>query len=199
MPAVHRKLTTRGEERRRQLMEFATERFAANGYHPTSVADIVRGVGVGKGVFYWYFESKEALFVAILRDAQHELRKAQSDAIDATRDPLERLALGIAASIRWSAQHRSLFKLVEFAATDERFVELVRRGRTQAINDTKRHVTDAIDQGLIPDGDAVLLTHATFGVINELGRYVLRGPESPSQESIDAAVAFCLGGLQGKP
>ena len=36
-----RRLTPRGAERRAQLIAYATERFAADGYHPTSVADIV--------------------------------------------------------------------------------------------------------------------------------------------------------------
>lgn len=34
-------------------MAFATQRFAQNGFHPTSVAEITEGMGVGKGVFYW--------------------------------------------------------------------------------------------------------------------------------------------------
>ena len=63
-----RRLTQRGKERRAQLLAYATTRFAQDGYHPTSVADIVDGIGVGKGVFYWYFSSKEELFVEILRD-----------------------------------------------------------------------------------------------------------------------------------
>ena len=48
----------RGRDRRHQLMEYAAQRFAEGGYHPTSVADIVDGLNVGKGVFYWYFSSK---------------------------------------------------------------------------------------------------------------------------------------------
>ena len=52
-------------------MDYAATRFAENGYHPTSVAEIVQGLGVGKGVFYWYFDSKEELFLEILREAQH--------------------------------------------------------------------------------------------------------------------------------
>jgi AcrR family transcriptional regulator len=51
---MSRRLTPRGEQRRSELLAFATKRFAANGYHPTSVAELVDGLGVGKGVFYWY-------------------------------------------------------------------------------------------------------------------------------------------------
>ena len=46
------KLTPRGQERRAQLITCAARLFAERGYHPTSVADIVAALGVGKGVFY---------------------------------------------------------------------------------------------------------------------------------------------------
>ena len=45
------KLTPRGHERREQLISCAAGLFAERGYHPTSVADIVAALGVGKGVF----------------------------------------------------------------------------------------------------------------------------------------------------
>ncbi|HMQ28904.1 MAG TPA: helix-turn-helix domain-containing protein, partial [Acidimicrobiales bacterium] len=83
-----RRLTPRGKERRRQLMDSATARFSENGYHPTSVQEIVGGLGVGKGVFYWYFSSKEELFLHILRDAQQDLRRAQMAAIVDEPDPI---------------------------------------------------------------------------------------------------------------
>src|SRR5437879_1537711 len=101
-------------------MEYATQRFAENGYHPTSVAEIVQGLGVGKGVFYWYFRSKEELFLEILHDAQRQLRRRQQIAIGGEPDPVKRIELGIRASMAWFAEHRSLFNLFQFAATEER-------------------------------------------------------------------------------
>jgi AcrR family transcriptional regulator len=74
---VKRKLTQRGRERREQLMERAARLFADQGYHPTSVSEVVESLGVGKGVFYWYFDSKEDLFKEILSSAQHDLRRRQ--------------------------------------------------------------------------------------------------------------------------
>jgi len=58
---VHaRKLTARGQQRREELLLFATSAFAEKGFHATSVHDIVTGLGVGKGVFYWYFQREGA-------------------------------------------------------------------------------------------------------------------------------------------
>jgi len=124
-----RRLTQRGKDRRDQLMQFAATRFAEQGYHPTSVSEIVAGLGVGKGVFYWYFSSKEELFVEILREAQHDLRRRQQRAISEEADPVVRIEMGLRAAVSWVAEHHDLFRLFEFAATDEQFSKSMRAGR----------------------------------------------------------------------
>src|ERR1700730_17305116 len=126
------RLTPRGRGRRRQLMDYAAHRFAANGYHPTSVAEIVDGMGVGKGVFYWYFSSKEELFEEILREAQHDLRRRQQQAIGDEPSPVRRIELGIRASMDWLHEHPHLVTLTQFAASDERFAPLLRGGQAGA-------------------------------------------------------------------
>jgi TetR/AcrR family transcriptional regulator, cholesterol catabolism regulator len=194
---MNRRLTPRGRDRRRQLMDFAARRFAQNGYHPTSVAEIVAGMGVGKGVFYWYFSSKEELLVEILREAQYELRKVQQAALAEEADPVRRIELGIRASMDWIADQRHLSMLFQFAVTEERFAPTIRRGQEVAVADAARHVKDAIIEGRIPDGDTLVLTHAILGVTNHLARvFILERGEPPAQVA-DAAVAFCLYGVLG--
>src|SRR5690606_11253535 len=140
--AMNRRLTPRGRERRAQLMSYAARRFAENGYHPTSVAEIVQGIGVGKGVFYWYFSSKEELFLEILRDAQHDLRKTQQQAIEGHDDAVTMIEEGIRASMRWSAEHRDLLNLFQFAGTEERFAPALRKGGEVAAGDVIRIVKE---------------------------------------------------------
>ena len=194
---MNRRLTPRGIERRQQLMDTAARRFAENGYHPTSVADIVQGLGVGKGVFYWYFSSKEELFQEILREAQHDLRRRQEQAIGDEPDPLRRIELGIRASMAWADEHRDVYKLFQFAATEERFAPAVRRGQEVAVADAARHVKEGIVEGVIRDGDPTVLAHAILGVTTHLARtYVLERGDAGA-EVADAVVAFCLDGLLG--
>lgn len=195
---MDRQLTQRGEERRRQLMEYATARFAENGFHPTSVAEITEGLGVGKGVFYWYFESKEDLLRAILTDAQRDLRRRQRTAIDQAETPIEQVEHGIRASIEWAIEHRDYFRLFQFAATDERFSAGLRKGELVAVKDASTHVQAAIDAGEIAPGDAVLLSHALLGVHTHLVHLVHRGLLEPTDEVIETAVGFCIGGLLGR-
>jgi AcrR family transcriptional regulator len=192
---MQRRLTQRGLERKRQLMAFATERFAHQGFHPTSVAEIVEGLGVGKGVFYWYFDSKEELFLEILREAQLDLRRAQQAAIDEQSDPIRMLELGIRASMRWSAEHLDVQKLFQFAATEERFAPALRRGGEVAANDVIRIVKQGIDDGRIRDSDPVVLAHAILGVTTYLVRVFIHEQQQDPDHVADEAVLFCLEGV----
>ncbi len=192
-----RRLTARGEERRRQLIEYATRRFAESGYHPTSVADIVGGLGVGKGVFYWYFESKEQLFLELLREAQTDLRRHQRDAIAGEDDPLKRVELGIRAAMRWWAGHPEIFTLVQFAATEETFGGALRRGQEVALGDAAVHLKEAIAEGLVRDADPEALGHAVLGLSTHLPRELVHRRGDDPDEVADLAVAILLHGLTG--
>src|SRR4249920_2081051 len=123
---MSRKLTQRGRDRRSQILREAARLFSERGYHPTSVADIVASLGVGKGVFYWYFPSKEELFVELLRGAHQDLRRRQQAAIGDEPDPVARIEFGIRASMAWFYEHRSFFNLIRFASTEERFALVLR-------------------------------------------------------------------------
>jgi len=178
-------------------MDFAAHRFAENGYHPTSVAEIVEGMGVGKGVFYWYFSSKEELFLEILAEAQRNLRRRQQQAIGHEPDPVRRIEVGIRATMEWLAGNRHVGSLFQFAASDERFSPYLLRGQDVAITDVARHVEEGIASGRIRGTDPVLLAHAILGVTNHLARTFLLERDAPADEVADEAIAFCLEGLLG--
>jgi AcrR family transcriptional regulator len=56
------------EASRRELLDAAAAEFAAHGYAATAVDRIVRRAGLSKGTFYWNFDSKEDVFVALLEE-----------------------------------------------------------------------------------------------------------------------------------
>jgi hypothetical protein len=76
---------------------------------------------------------------------------------------------------------------------------LLRRGQDVAVADAARHVKDAIIAGQVVDIDPLVLTHAILGVTNSLDRHFVFARNDPPDEVADAAVAFCLGGLLGRP
>jgi AcrR family transcriptional regulator len=62
------------QQRRAQILNAAMACFARQGYHATSMDDVVRESGLSVGAIYSYFASKEDLFLALSDDrANHTL------------------------------------------------------------------------------------------------------------------------------
>ena len=58
--------------KRRQIIEGARAVFLTQGFDAASMGEIARKAGVSKGTLYVYFDSKEALFVAIADEQCHK-------------------------------------------------------------------------------------------------------------------------------
>jgi AcrR family transcriptional regulator len=57
-----------GGSKRRQVMDGARSVFLSAGFDGASMNDIARAAGVSKGTLYAYFDSKEQLFEALIRE-----------------------------------------------------------------------------------------------------------------------------------
>ena len=58
----------RKEARPAEIIEAGMELLASHGFEGTKLAEVARRAGIAKGTIYLYFESKEALFEAALRE-----------------------------------------------------------------------------------------------------------------------------------
>lgn len=200
---TRRKLTKRGTERRDQILDTAYRLFAEQGYHRTTVGDVCDALAVGKGVFYWYFPSKEALFVELLQNSLLKLRRAQQSAIESIEDPVERIEQGIRASIEFFRANPGFLALSRTAARYEEFAGFVERGQEIVVADTATHIKEGMAEGSIRHGDPELMAHGILGAIFHFVETYF-GTEAGAVEDrpqlADEAVAFCLRGiLQDQP
>src|SRR4051794_14122720 len=115
---LEQKRTPAGLRRRAELMEAAVELAADNGFSRTRVSDIVGKVGVGQGVFYWYFDSKDALFREIFEDTGRRMRIFQAAFIRGESDPVRRIAKGIIASFDFITRNAHVFALFDHVSSD---------------------------------------------------------------------------------
>ncbi|WP_328403237.1 TetR/AcrR family transcriptional regulator [Streptomyces sp. NBC_00390] len=82
------------DARRRQILDGAARCFARNGFHATSMQDILREAGLSAGAVYRYFRSKEELIEAIAEEAFGEIRAAFDDAARLDPPPTPDVLLG---------------------------------------------------------------------------------------------------------
>ena len=72
----------RSEETRTKILDSAIKLFSTRGFNAASVDEICAEAGLSKGAFYHHFESKQALFLALLDG----WLQAIENAIEASKD-----------------------------------------------------------------------------------------------------------------
>ena len=183
-----RQLTAQGIERKQQLFDAAATLFAEQGYASTRVVDIVDAAGVAKGLFYWYFENKEALFSELASDIRHKLRRTQRAAMDRNAPALTRVAQGTIASVRFMAEHASFFSLLEVEARS--VADALRRGTEQHLGDVRTLVLAGQADGTITkDDDAELLALAVVGAVGQFSHFHRTGRVDLSLDDLANYVA----------
>jgi AcrR family transcriptional regulator len=110
------------DARREQLLEVAIDAFAKSGYHSTSMNDVAAAAGVTKPVLYQHFDSKRALYVALLEDVGDRITSAVLEATKNTDSGKETTRLGFVAYFTWVAEHPGEFQLL-FGSNDRTDVE----------------------------------------------------------------------------
>ena len=60
------------EQTRQQIIDTAARLFASRGFDGTSMSDLAAAAGLTKGAFYHHFESKDALFFAVVQSVQEK-------------------------------------------------------------------------------------------------------------------------------
>lgn len=71
-----RALTPAERDRVREtLLEAGRRRFMASGVRKTSIAELADDAGIGKGTFYLFFDSKEALWMTLQEQDEHAMRE----------------------------------------------------------------------------------------------------------------------------
>ena len=110
------------DARREQLLEVAIDAFAKSGYHSTSMNDVAAAAGVTKPVLYQHFDSKRALYIALLDDVGDRITSAVLEATKNTDSGKETTRLVFVAYFTWVAEHPREFQLL-FGSNDRTDVE----------------------------------------------------------------------------
>jgi AcrR family transcriptional regulator len=171
-PRTH---TEQGLERKLQLLDAATTLFSSKGYAHTRIADICSAAGVAKGLFYWYFPTKESLFSELVRTMRMQLRRAQAAAMDTSADPVTRIRQGTEASVIFMAEHRSYFALLDVERADDKVASLLRDGSDVYAEDVVKLVREAQAAGLVVDGDARLYATGVLGAVSSFSHALRNG------------------------
>lgn len=98
---------------RARLFEAGRDRFARLGLHKTTVGELARDAGIGKGTFYLFFPNKEALFFAIQEEEERAFKQSLLEEADETGRPVERVERLLLAGTQRLREHPILRQLTD--------------------------------------------------------------------------------------
>ncbi|MFD6289986.1 TetR/AcrR family transcriptional regulator [Streptomyces sp. NPDC060205] len=82
------------DARRRQILDGAARCFARNGFHATSMQDVLKEVNLSAGAVYRYFSGKDELIAAIVTEVLGGIREAFEDAARHSPPPMPDVLVG---------------------------------------------------------------------------------------------------------
>ena len=143
----------RREERPGQILEAALRVFAEKGFAGARMDDVAARAGVSKGTIYLYFDSKEAVFKALVRDSiGHTLAAAVESARVFEGSASDLLANMLRAIGQLAATSDRIVLPKIILAEAGNFPELARFYRREIIDNGMRLLSGVIARG-IADGE----------------------------------------------
>jgi TetR/AcrR family transcriptional regulator len=103
---------SRAQDTRSRILEVAEREFATEGFAGAHLQKIAEQVGVRKTALYYYFESKAALYTAVLETMLETFDRALVQALDVSDAPEKRLERLVSGFNRLLAEHPSYARIL---------------------------------------------------------------------------------------
>ena len=135
--------------RRRDILDAAQRLVFSKGYEPMTIQDILDALGMSKGAFYHYFDSKAAVLEALITRMRDDAMGALKPLLDDPALPaLDKIRRFFAESGRWKTVRReTLLPLVRTLYSDNNFV-LRQKLNARTLADSAALLSDVIRQGV---------------------------------------------------
>lgn len=131
------------------------------GMRKTTVEQLANAVGISRGSFYKFFDSKELLFFAMLEDIHTECFAAAQNALqeNAALLPAGRAAAAILAACRWLSEAKAFV----FIENDAEFLlhRLPEEVKTAHYHDDETHIRTLLEAGGLQPKGGMALAAAT--------------------------------------
>ena len=181
--------------RQRQILLVAQELFANNGYHSTGIVDIARAAGVTRPVVYKHFESKEAIYLAALREARQELMLDLTTALAGDESAETRVRKATDAYFRYVELNQASWQLLfgGGAAVAGPAAKEAARLRSETIRFITGHI-----RRVAPDADLMLceaLAYGMSGSAEQIAKWWRRHPNVERSQVVDYQMAYAWPGI----
>lgn len=190
--------TARGRRTLRQLLDAAAEEFGEKGFHEASISQITQRAGVAIGSFYTYFDSKEEVFTALVRDLSAQVRDYVAPRISSQANQLDAEREGQQAFLEFARTHKEIYRIIDEAE----FVDpaTYREHYTSTAKRIAARLDAAQARGEISAGSSEIRAWALMGMNVFLGlRFGVWGDDYTPEEVARAGGDLIARGMRSKP
>jgi AcrR family transcriptional regulator len=158
----------RAEDRPREICAAALEVFAEKGFAAAKLDEIARRAGVSKGTLYLYFQDKEQMFRAVVRDAVVPNMEAMTAAIRNVDAPFAQVIRAMLSGFASTAQRLPIGRVAKMVIGEStNFPELARvwhdEVASKALGAIATFVEKAQQRGEARPGDPRLFAVSIMG------------------------------------
>jgi len=173
--------TARGRETLRRLLDAAAAEFGERGFHEASVSGITRRAGMALGSFYTYFDSKDAIFSALVRDMSEAVARAAAARVSSGSTGIQREREALTGFLAFAREHKELYRIIDEAEfADPESYKAHYLGTAKRI--TSR-LDDSVAAGTMAPGDNEVRAWAVMGMNVFLGlRFGVWGEDHPIED-----------------
>lgn len=107
--------TARGQRTLRKILDAALEEFGERGFSESSIVGITQRANVALGTFYTYFDSKEALFKALVSDMSARVRDHVAPAFGAATDTLDGEGKALESYLEFARDNKQVYRIIDEA------------------------------------------------------------------------------------
>lgn len=108
--------TERGRRTQRAILDAAAAEFGEKGFHDSSIVSITIRAGVALGSFYTYFESKEALFKALVADMSGRVRAHVAPVLSQHKgSAVDAEGVALLAFLKFAREHKEIYRIIDEA------------------------------------------------------------------------------------
>lgn len=187
-------------------MAAAKKVFARKGFHDTTIADIAKQAGLAYGSVYWYFDSKDELFHALMAVEEGALRGhlaaalAQAAKTGAPSEGEEApLRTAVRATLEFFEADKATVKLLfrDAYALGDRFEKHLGGIYERFIDDIETFIVAAQLRGRVIAAPARMVAYTLAALVGQLAHRRLSTDDGVSAAQVaDFVVALVLDGLR---
>ncbi len=177
--------TQQREETRRKILQSAAQVFSEKGFYGSVVDDIVKASGTSKGAIYFYFNSKEEIFLSLVEEYVGTVAREIQTVVPRARGLIAQVEAAVAALIRSFQAHRALAKimLIDWLAAGAEFQGKRIALKTMLAEILRGYLDRAVQDGKIAPQDTEMAAYVWLGAISEIViRWLNTGKPDPLEE-----------------